>query len=99
MVATSYQVCPDVCVQKGWTWVLFLLQASELSESVFTQYGYFLGESHSIWGFEYENRHDQLISSSNISDKVFGIVKVIVVISHTKIIVLQYGAYLMNIPS
>ena len=71
---------------------------SELSESVFTQYGYFLWPSHSIWGFEYENRHDPLISSGYISDKAFWIVTVIVVISYAKIIVLQYGAYLMNNP-
>ena len=27
------------------------IQVSEMSESVFTQYGYFGGQSHSIWGF------------------------------------------------
>ena len=36
---------------------------------------------------EYENKHDSLISSGNMSDKAFWIVKAIVVISYVKIIV------------
>ena len=42
-----------------------------MSESVFTPYGYVFWPSHSIWGFEYVNRHDPLLSSGNISDKAF----------------------------
>ena len=43
--ATPYQVCPDECVQKGWTWILFGLQVSEMSESVSTQYGSFSSQA------------------------------------------------------
>ena len=31
---TWLQLCPDVCVQKWWTWVLFLLQGSEISDNI-----------------------------------------------------------------
>ena len=30
--ATSIQLCPDVCVEKSRTWVLFGPQVSEMSE-------------------------------------------------------------------
>ena len=36
---TWFQLCPDVCVQKGRTWVLFELQGSEMNENISLKMG------------------------------------------------------------
>ena len=37
--AAWFILCPDVCVQKGRTWLLFQLQGSEMSENISLKMG------------------------------------------------------------